>query len=348
MLNTTGDLLSMKKSLLDYLVCPKTGSKLTLKDETLNNEGEVETGILVNKDNYEYKITESLADLVHEDELVGDAKFARNYYTQISDTYDENLQITFDLYNDTAENTRNFMVNKLDIKPEDNILEISAGTGKDSEIILSKLNEKGSLTLLDITPAMLQCARKNIKESKASTNFVSGTACSLPFADNTFNKLYCFAGVGHFPDVKKAFKEMARVVKPGGKVVLCEKNVPPWLKSTEYAKILINNNPMFAYDIPLDKLPIEARNVGIHWILGNVHYVIDYTVGIGEPEGNFDLELPGARGGSFNTRYYGKLEGVTKETKDLAIKAREKAGVSMHKWLDDIVKKEALKILEEE
>ncbi len=326
----------MRKEILDRLICPKTGSKLELKGD-----------VLVNKNGDEYSIIEGLPDMIYEEELIGDAKFARNYYTQISDTYDENLHVTFELYNDSERSVREFQINKLNPKPGDNILEVSAGTGKDSEIIVQKLGDKGSLTLLDITPAMLQKARENLKNSTIPIDFVAGTACSLPFADNTFDKLYCFTGIGHFPDIKKAFKEMARVVKTGGKVVFCEKNVPPWLRDTTYGKILINNNPMFAYDIPLDKLPVEARNVGVHWILGNVHYVVDYTVGEGEPVGNFDLELPGERGGTFNTRYFGKLEGVTPETKKLALKAREKTGVSMHKWLDDLIKCESLRILEE-
>ena len=57
----------------------------------------------------------------------------------------------------------------------------------------------------------------------------------------------------------------------------------------------------------------------------------------GEPVGNFDLELPGHRGGTFNTRYFGKLEGVTAATRELYQKAAEKSGKSLHKWLDDVV-----------
>jgi hypothetical protein len=53
------------------------------------------------------------------------------------------------------------------------------------------------------------------------------------------------------------------------------------------------------------------------------------------------------RGGTHKTRYYGNLEGVRPETKELAIRAREALGVSMHEWLDSVVEKEALKVLKE-
>ena len=102
---------------------------------------------------------------------------------------------------------------------------------------------------------------------------------------------------------------------------------------------------MFAEKVPLKYIPVEARELCIRWINGNVHYVIDYFVGENEPKGNFDLELPGARGGTFNTRFYGKLEGVTLETKKKAIMAQKKIEQSMHKWLDEIILKEAESIL---
>jgi SAM-dependent methyltransferase len=228
------------------------------------------------------------------------------------------------------------------LKSNFKVLEVSAGTGQDSQIIASKLNKEGGLWLLDISPDMLAYNMQKLKNvTNTSTEYVVASACAIPFSDNSFDALYCFAGVGHFPDIAKGLSEMARVVKAGGKVVFCEKNVPEWLRETEYGKVCINNNPMFADPVPLKYIPVEARNVGVRWINGNVHYVFDYTVGEGEPQGNFDMEIPGERGGSFNSRYYGKLEGVSKETKKKAIQAQKLSGKSMHKWLDEIISKEA-------
>lgn len=337
----------MKQRLMNKLICPQI--KETLQLNIINKKGiEIITGKLVNNRGNSYIIENGMPDMTFGDVMIGDAIFARNYYTSIADTYDENVHVTFELYNDTEEHTRNYMIDLLEIKEDDEILEVSAGTGRDSEIILTHMGKNGRLTLLDITPFMLYKARERL-ELDDRIDYVIGNACALPFRDNSFDKLYCFTGVGHFPDRRKAFKEMARVVKPGGKVVLSEKNVPPYLRNTEYGKICINNNPMFAQNLPLEDIPVEARELGIRWILGNVHYVIDYIVGEGEPKGNFDLELPGIRGGSFNTRYFGKLEGVSKETKELAKKANlkmyEEQGISMTEWLDSIILNEAKKVL---
>ena len=81
--------------------------------------------------------------------------------------------------------------------------------------------------------------------------------------------------------------------------------------------------------------------------MGGVFYYLSFDVGVGEPYADFDFEIPGPRGGTHRTRYYGTLEGVSLETKELATKARKKLGISMHKWLDDIVRQEAEKILKD-
>lgn len=338
----------MKINSISKLRCPKTRSKLKVVEGFKQNKGDITEGILKNKKGFEYKITNGIPDFTTENDLVGNAAFARDYYAEIATTYDENVDITFKLYNEDESLIRNKMIDLLELKPENKVLEISAGTGKDSEIIANRLNEKGELFCIDISPEMLKYAKDKLKDIAIPVELICGTAVSLPFETNCFDSLFCFAGVGHFLDIKAALAEMARVVKPGGKVVFAEKNVPLWLRDTLYGRILINNNPMFANETPLKYIPVEARDLGIRWINGNVHYVIDYTVGDGDPKGNFDLELPGERGGTFNTRYYGKLEGVTAETKKKAIEAQKLTGKSMHKWMDEIIRKEAEKILNKE
>ncbi|TAL65605.1 MAG: methyltransferase domain-containing protein [Bacteroidetes bacterium] len=336
----------MKVSNLSKYRCPISGEELEIDKSSKIIDGKVEDGFLLSKNTQKkYFIRNGYIDFITPEQEIKGAAFARKYYSGIAKTYDENVHITFELYNENEENVRNRMIDLLELKPNYKVLEVSAGTGKDSELIVKKLSQEGGLWCLDISPDMLVHNIERLRSVRIPTEFIVASACALPFADNSFDALYCFAGVGHFPDMPKGLKEMARVVNPGGKVVFCEKNVPDWLRETNYGKICINNNPMFAEPVPLKHIPVDARNVGVRWINGNVHYVFDYTVGVGEPRGNFDLELPGERGGTFNTRYYGKLEGVTPETKSKALEAQKRTGKSMHKWLDEIISREAEKIL---
>jgi ubiquinone/menaquinone biosynthesis C-methylase UbiE len=328
--------------------CPLTGDDLQIKTETSDNIT-ITKGTLhskVNKRNF--VIQDGCIDFITPEQEVKGAAFARKYYSEIANTYDENVHITFELYQEDELDVRNKMIDLLDLKSDHKVLEVSAGTGKDSELLAKRLSKNGGLWILDISPDMMRYNMERMKDVVIPVEHVIASACALPFKDNTFDSLYCFAGVGHFPDLPQGLKEMARVVKPGGKVVFCEKNVPEWLKETEYGKVCINNNPMFNDPVPLKYIPVEARDVGVRWINGNVHYVFDYTVGEGEPQGNFDMIIPGPRGGSFNTRYNGKLEGVSNETKEKAFEARAKLGISMYDWLNELIQKEAEKILKED
>jgi hypothetical protein len=114
--------------------------------------------------------------------------------------------------------------------------------------------------------------------------------------------------------------------------------MPPWLRDTRFAKILTCTNPQFSADLPLNYLPIEARDVNLRWIIGGTFYLIDFTVGVGEPPADFDFPIPGVRGGTRLTRYYGQLEGVSPEAKELAYRARARKNISMYDWLDGVVR----------
>ena len=221
------------------------------------------------------------------------------------------------------------------------VLETGAGTGRDSEVIAKRLGEGGKLYVQDLSPAFLG---RNIERMRDSKNYIEPALANgyyLPFADHSFDACFHFGGINAFGDIKRAFTEMVRVTKPGGKIVVGDENMPAWLRETTFAKILINSNPEFAYPLPLDKLPIEARKTRIEWIIGGVFYVIDFEVGVGEPYADFDFPIPGVRGGTHRTRYFGHLEGISPATKQLAQSARAKTGKDMHQWLDDVVREAA-------
>ena len=220
------------------------------------------------------------------------------------------------------------------------LLDIGCGGG----VLAEEFSRLGCrVSGIDISPHAISGAMSHAARGGLSIDYVVSSALSLPFVDNSFDACYHFGGINAFGDIKRAFSEMARVTKPGGKVVVGDESMPPWLRETEFSRILINSNPEFAYTLPLDKLPVEARKTRLEWIIGGVFYVIDFVVGVGEPTADFDFPIPGVRGGTHRTRFYGQLEGVTPETKHLAQEARAKTGKSMHQWLDDVVRQAAMR-----
>jgi ubiquinone/menaquinone biosynthesis C-methylase UbiE len=336
----------MHKSALRAYRCPI--SRGTFEVVTDGNSPELLEAELQCSCGHRYRVVNGVPVFLLDEHIYGKSSEAIEYYTKTAEVYDEYLPVAFELYNADEHNVRKTLTDLLPTENAPKILELTAGTGKDSEYIAKRMMHKGELWMMDITINMLELAKKKMAHSPIFKEFTVASACALPFTDNYFDALFSFTGFGSFPDPKKALLEMERVVRPGGRVVFCEKSVPPWLRETEYGKILIEANPMFAEEIPLKYLPANAAEVEVRWIMDNAFYVISYTVGPETPKGNFSLELPGSRGGTFLTRYYGKLEGVLPETKALAQKARDKSGKSMHKWLDEVVKKAALEQLNDQ
>ncbi len=87
---------------------------------------------------------------------------------------------------------------------------------------------------------------------------------------------------------------------------------------------MMNSNPLFKYEIPLIDIPIEAREVKIEWIMMGAFFILEFTVGQGEPEANYHIPIPSERGGTHWTRYFGNLEGISEETKKLATRSKKK------------------------
>src|SRR6266487_68890 len=140
---------------------------------------------------------------------------------------------------------------------------------------------------------------------------------------------------------KKTLAEITRIVKQGGRVVFGDEALPPWLDGTEFGEMIIANNPLFKHKVPLEYLPLNAREVTLRWVLGGCFYLIDFKVGDGPPPADIDLPHKGWRGGTMRTRYYGRLEGVTPEARRMAIEAAKTQGVSVHEWLDLVVRRAA-------
>ena len=323
-----------------FYVDPATLEALTL-EHAVRDGGEIISGVLVAASGHRFEIANGVPNFVYPFALPQADRDALRETEARVEGYDRYLPLTFATYGEDEQAVRNAMIDKLELKPGMVVLETGAGTGRDSELLAQRLGPDGKLYIQDIAPSFLA---KNIERMRGAEPQVEPALANgyyLPFPDNSFDACYHFGGINAFSDIKRGFAEMARVTKPGGKVVVGDEAMPPWLRDTDFARVLINSNPEFAYQIPLDKLPVEARKTRIEWIIGGVFYVIDFTVGEGEPQADFDFAIPGVRGGTHRTRYYGQLEGVTPEAKRLAYEARAKTGKSMHQWLDEVVREAA-------
>lgn len=322
------------------------GSGACLELQTTRAEGdEILEGALVSPAGYRYPIRDGIPDLTFPPKLADSDERARVFYENRVDDYDRYLHLTFETFGEAEDDVRDAMAARLEVKPDARVLEIGCGSGRDS-IHIARRIPRGRLFCQDISPNMLLACKNRLKSVSTEVEISVANASHLPFPDRSFDAVFQFGGVGEFGDIGRFFREAVRVARVGGRIVVGDESMPVWLRGTEFAKILTFTNPQYAAPLPLEHLPIEARNVNLRWIIGGTFYLIDFTVGEGPPPADFDFVIPGPRGGTRRTRYQGQLEGVTPETKALAHKARERMNVSMHEWLESVVREAAVRQLD--
>ena len=74
---------------------------------------------------------------------------------------------------------------------------------------------------VDISPAMIERARE-LAADLGNVEFVIGDSEHLPFPEATFTTVICSSSFHHYPDAAQALREMARVLVPGGRLVIAE------------------------------------------------------------------------------------------------------------------------------
>lgn len=333
----------MKKKEIGFYRCPQTDSSLDFSAETDFAQDEVFSGVLRSEAGMEYPLIHGLPDFTYPRLLDSADEASRNEYDCAAKDYDSMQIVTFEILLQNEKVFRTDMVNLLHLKRNAIVLETAAGTGLNMPFLAEAMEYSGQIFAQDISQKMIEKCPSSLlntkKDGKVDIFKSVGNAAYLPFPSNFFDAVLSFGGIGVFADKNRAIQEMFRVTKPGGRVVFGDEGVAPWLRSSIYGKVLISNNVFYADEAPVAFLPVEARDVAVRWVMGGSFYLVEATVGEGEPAANFDYPIPGLRGGTLNTRYYGKLEGITPETKAAIREICLQNNISIHCWLEKTLKK---------
>jgi ubiquinone/menaquinone biosynthesis C-methylase UbiE len=98
------------------------------------------------------------------------------------------------------------------------VLEVAVGTGRNFPFY----PEGVRLTGIDLSPAMLQIARKRADELGVDADLREGDAQQLSFPDASFDTVVCTLSLCNIPDDRRAIAEMKRVLRPGGRLLLLD------------------------------------------------------------------------------------------------------------------------------
>lgn len=122
-----------------------------------------------------------------------------------------------------------FQLGKL--RPGDRVVDIGCGAGFDSFIAAQMVAANGQVVGIDMTPAMLAKAQRSAEQGQiTNVEFRAGYGEELPIADEWADVVISNGVLNLMPDKPKALQEMARVLKPGGRLqigdILVQKPVP--------------------------------------------------------------------------------------------------------------------------
>ncbi|HEY1331305.1 MAG TPA: methyltransferase domain-containing protein [Actinomycetota bacterium] len=109
------------------------------------------------------------------------------------------------------------------LDPGEDVLDVGCGAGMDTLVAAQMVGADGYVTGIDMTPDMAAKARRSAAEmGLANVTIVDGSAEELPFADAGFDVVISNGVIDLIPDKEAVFSEIARVLRPGGRIQLAD------------------------------------------------------------------------------------------------------------------------------
>ena len=99
------------------------------------------------------------------------------------------------------------------------MVDIGSGTGVLVPLLTAKLGTEGMVVALDVSVEML--VRAQAKDFPPIVGFAQADVIDIPLADDSMDLAMCNSALPHFGDKEKALKEMARVLRANGRLVIC-------------------------------------------------------------------------------------------------------------------------------
>jgi len=161
---------------------------------------------------------------------------------------------------------KRFAVSVSGVRKGQRVLDVAGGSADLSRLFLKEVGESGQVVLTDINNAMLRVGRDRLLDEGLATPTTQCDAEHLPFPDNYFDCVSIAFGLRNVTHKDAALREMRRVLKPGGRVIVLEfsKVAKPLEKAYDlYSfKVLPKLGELIAHDA--DSYKYLAESIRMH------------------------------------------------------------------------------------
>ena len=189
----------------------------------------------------------------------------QEYFDQLAPTWDKEL---------TQERREclNNIVKELGIKPGYCVLDIGSGTGVLLPFLIAELGDKGKIIASDFSAEMLGQAKA--KTVQSIVDFAQADVIAIPLADNSADLAMCNSVFPHFNDKSRALREIARVLKNNGRLVICHTMSREMINQLHQSIGGAVANDLLPHELQLRELIKQAGLRVIHFEDGPERYLV--------------------------------------------------------------------------
>jgi len=199
-----------------------------------------------------------------------DKKRTRIFYRYFSKVYDRINPFFY------ADHMLESVIEMASLSEGDRVLEVGCGTGFTTTGIAEKVRQK-DIVAIDLTPEQMEKAIEKLP----NVNYIRGDAENLPFKDNSFDASISAGSIEYWPNPQRGISEMARVTKPGGRVVVLAPRKPDNAIVRRFAESIMlfpSTQQCVAWFRAANLEKIRLMETGPNWLMKKLVVIISGEV----------------------------------------------------------------------